>query len=41
MVAGLDFYRCVRVFCGLKLVLFFFPLFWWGFLGSVGFGGGF
>ena len=41
MVAGLGFCWCVRVFCGLKLVLFFLPLFGVGFLGSVGFGGGF
>lgn len=41
VVAGLGFCRCVRVFWGLKLVLFFLPSFWWWFLGSVGFGGGF
>lgn len=38
MVAGLGFRRCVRVFWGLKLVLFFLPLFG-VVLGSVGFGG--
>ena len=27
MVAGLGFYRCVRVFWGLKLVLSFHPYF--------------
>lgn len=40
VVAGLGFCRCVRVFLGLKLVLFFTPILV-GFLGSVGFGGGF
>lgn len=41
VVAEFGFCRCVRVFCGLKLVLFFLPLFGVWFLGSVGFGGGF
>lgn len=39
MVAGLGFCRCVRVFCGLKLVLSFYPYFggvFWGLWGSVG-----
>ena len=39
VVAGLDFCRCVRVFCGSKLVLFFLPLFggvFWGLCGLVG-----
>ena len=39
MVAGLGFCRCVRVFCGSKLPLFFLPLFrcgFWGLWGSVG-----
>lgn len=26
---------------GVKIGFVFLPLFWWGFLGSVGFGGGF
>lgn len=34
MVAGLGFCRCVRVFCGLKLVLFSCSCLVW-FLGSV------
>ena len=40
MVAGLGFCWCVRVFWGLKLVLFFLSLFWCGFWGLWGFGGG-
>lgn len=40
MVAGLGFCRCVRVFCGSKLVLFFLPLFGVVFVVCVGFGGG-
>lgn len=38
-MAEFGFYRCVRVFWGLKLVLFFLPLFWcgfWGLWGSMG-----
>lgn len=41
MVAEFGFCRCVRVFCGLKLVLFSCPCLVWVFFGSVGFGGGF
>lgn len=36
VVAGLGFCRCVRVFCGSKLVLFFLALVWWGFWGLWG-----
>ena len=41
VVAGIGFCRSVRVFCGLKLVLFFLPLFGVGVFGvCVGFCGG-
>lgn len=40
MVAEFGFCRCVRVFCGLKSVLFSCSYFGGVFLGSVGFGGG-